>query len=65
MIIETDVDLADGTAWLAALDLRFAAALEMTGPIQLRQLEDGFDALLSAVVGQKFRRLQLQPFGCE
>ena len=52
-IIETDADVAEGAAWLAAFDPRFAAALEETGPLPLRRRGDGFAALLSAVVGQQ------------
>lgn len=52
-IIETDADVAEGAAWLAALEPRFAAALQETGALPLRRGGDGFEALLSAVVGQQ------------
>lgn len=52
-IIETDADVAEGAAWLAAFDPRFAAALQETGALPLRRRGDGFEALLSAVVGQQ------------
>lgn len=52
-IIETEACVAEGAAWLAARDGRFAAALEMTGPLPLRRREDGFRALLSAIVSQQ------------
>lgn len=52
-IIETDADVAEGAAWLAGLDPRFAAALEETGPLPLRRRGDGFEALLSAIAGQQ------------
>ncbi len=52
-IIETDADVAEGAAWLAAFDPRFAEALKETGPLPLRRRSDGFEALLSAVVGQQ------------
>ncbi len=52
-IIETDTDVAEGAAWLAALDPRFARALERTGPLPLRRHPDGFATLLGAVVGQQ------------
>lgn len=52
-IIETDADVAEGAAWLAAQDVRFAQALAQTGPLPLRRRGDGFEALLSAVVGQQ------------
>ena len=52
-IIETDQDIAEGSAWLAAHDPRFAKALEMTGPLPLRRREDGYPAMLSAIVSQQ------------
>lgn len=45
--------VAEGAAWLAAQDPRFAMALEMTGPLPLRRQPDGFTALLDAIVGQQ------------
>ena len=45
--------MAEGAAWLAAHDPRFAAALEVTGPLPLRRRADGFAALLSAIVSQQ------------
>ena len=52
-IIETDADVAEGAAWLAAAEPRFAAALERTGPLPLRRHPDGFATLLSAIVSQQ------------
>ncbi len=52
-IIETPDCVAEGAAYLAALDPRFAAALEETGPLPLRRRADGFRALLDAIVGQQ------------
>jgi DNA-3-methyladenine glycosylase II len=52
-IIETDQCMAEGAAWLAARDARFAAALALTGPLPLRRRADGFAALLDAIVGQQ------------
>ena len=52
-IIQTVDCVAEGAAWLAALDGRFAAALELTGPLPLRRQADGFGALLDAIVGQQ------------
>ena len=52
-IIQTDADVAEGAAWLAAQDARFAAALLETGPLPLRRKPDGFAALLDAIVGQQ------------
>lgn len=42
-----------GRAWLAAREPRFAQALAQTGPLPLRLREDGFAALLSAIVSQQ------------
>ncbi|NTT87417.1 DNA-3-methyladenine glycosylase family protein [Tabrizicola fusiformis] len=52
-IIQTDACVAEGAAWLAGQDARFAAALALTGPLPLRRQEDGFTALLDAIVGQQ------------
>ena len=52
-IIETDACLAKGAAHLAQVEPRFAHALSLTGPLPLRRREDGFDALLSAIVSQQ------------
>lgn len=45
--------VAEGAAWLAAREPRFAHALSLTGPLPLRRREDGFRALLSAIVSQQ------------
>jgi DNA-3-methyladenine glycosylase II len=52
-IIETEADVAEGAAWLAAADPRFAAALALTGPLPLRRRADGFETLFSAIVSQQ------------
>ncbi len=52
-IIEGPACVAEGAAWLAAQDPRFAAALALTGPLPLRRRRDGFEALLSAIVSQQ------------
>lgn len=52
-IIETPACVAEGAAWLAAHDARFARALEQTGPLPLRRRPDGFAQLLSAIVSQQ------------
>ena len=52
-IIETPDCVAEGAAWLAAREPRFAAALALTGPLPLRRHADGFAALLDAIVGQQ------------
>ena len=45
--------MAEGAAWLAAAEPRFATALALTGPLPLRRQQDGFTALLDAIVGQQ------------
>ena len=52
-IIETAACVAEGAAWLAAVEPRFATALALTGPLPLRRQADGFTALLDAIVGQQ------------
>lgn len=52
-IITCDADVAEGAAWLAARDARFAQALAACGPLPLRRRADGFAALLDAIVGQQ------------
>lgn len=52
-IIETDADVAEGAAWLAARELRFAMVLDHVGGLPLRRREDGFGALVDAIVGQQ------------
>lgn len=52
-IIETEACVAEGAAWLAARDPRFAALLDETGPLPLRRRPDGFAALLDAILGQQ------------
>lgn len=52
-IIETPDDVAEGAAWLAAREPRFAQALARTGPLPLRRREDGFATMLSAIVSQQ------------
>ncbi|MBR27068.1 MAG: 3-methyladenine DNA glycosylase [Rhodobacteraceae bacterium] len=52
-IIETEACIAEGSAWLAAREPRFAHALELSGPPPLRRREDGFRALLNAIVSQQ------------
>lgn len=52
-IIETPDCVAEGAAYLAGIEPRFAAALEMTGPLPLRRRKDGFAALLDAIVSQQ------------
>lgn len=52
-IIETAADLAEGAAWLAAREPRFAEALEAVGPLPLRRRPEGFAQLLWVIVGQQ------------
>ena len=52
-IIETAEDVAEGAAWLARAEPRFAEALVLTGPLPLRRRPDGFATLLSAIVSQQ------------
>lgn len=52
-IIRGDACVAEGAAWLAAHDPRFAAALHQTGPLPLRLRPDGFARLLNAIVSQQ------------
>lgn len=52
-IITTDACVAEGAAWLARVDARFARALALTGPLPLRLRPDGFAALLDAIISQQ------------
>lgn len=52
-IIETPACVAEGAAWLATREPRFAAFLDETGPLPLRRKTDGFAALLDAILGQQ------------
>ncbi len=52
-IISNAADVAEGAAWLAAREPRFAHALSLTGPPPTRLRPDGFEALLSAIVSQQ------------
>ena len=52
-IIETEADIAEGAAWLAAADPRLADALARTGPPPLRRRADGYAALMGAMVSQQ------------
>jgi DNA-3-methyladenine glycosylase II len=45
--------VAEGAEWLARREPRFAVALPLCGPLPLRREEDGFAALLRAIVGQQ------------
>jgi DNA-3-methyladenine glycosylase II len=52
-IIRTEHCVAEGAAWLAAREPRFAHVLTLTGPLPLRRRPDGFAQLLGAIVSQQ------------
>ncbi len=52
-IIQTLDCVAEGAAWLAASNPSFARALAVCDPLPLRRQQDGFAALLQAIVGQQ------------
>lgn len=52
-IIQTLDCVAEGAEWLARSEPRFAFALAEVGPLPLRREDDGFAALLRAIVGQQ------------
>ena len=52
-IIEGPDCVAEGTAWLCAREPAFARALTETGPWPLRRQDDGFAALMDAIIGQQ------------
>jgi DNA-3-methyladenine glycosylase II len=52
-IIESEADVAEGAAWLAARHPRFAEALDRTGPLPLRRRPGGFATLLDIVMAQQ------------
>ncbi|WOI30644.1 MULTISPECIES: DNA-3-methyladenine glycosylase family protein [Sulfitobacter] len=51
--ITCDADVAEGAAWLAEREPRFAMALAQTGPLPLRLRPPGFAGLLDIIVGQQ------------
>jgi len=52
-IIHSNACVAEGAAYLARIEPRFARALDQTGPLPLRLRKDGFAELLSAIVSQQ------------
>ncbi|MEO0343523.1 MAG: DNA-3-methyladenine glycosylase 2 family protein [Pseudomonadota bacterium] len=52
-VIRGDACIAEGAAWLAVREERFAYALARTGPLPLRLRGDGFVALLDAICAQQ------------
>ena len=45
--------VAEGAAWLAVKEPRFAAVLPLISPLPLRREAEGFDRLLNAIIGQQ------------
>lgn len=52
-VIVSEACLAEGADWLATREPRFADAIRLAGPLPLRLREDGFPALLDAIVSQQ------------
>jgi DNA-3-methyladenine glycosylase II len=52
-IIKGDPCVAEGAAWLAEREPRFAQALTQVGPLPLRLKPEGFSELLSTIMGQQ------------
>ncbi|MFV0408960.1 MAG: DNA-3-methyladenine glycosylase family protein [Paracoccus sp. (in: a-proteobacteria)] len=52
-VIDTEADLAEGCAHLAAVCPVWAAALPGLDDLPLRRREDGFAAILDAIIGQQ------------
>ncbi len=52
-IITSDECVAEGAAWLARAEPKFADVLSETSPLPLRLRKDGFTALLDAIVSQQ------------
>lgn len=53
LLIDEPADLEEGLAYLAAVDPVWARVLPGLGPLPLRRREDGFPAILNAVVSQQ------------
>ena len=52
-IIHDETDVAEGAAWLARAEPRFAHVLERAGPLPLRRHAGGFPGLLRTICGQQ------------
>lgn len=52
-ILSTPACLAEGAEWLVQRDPRFAPVLPLHGPLPLRRRDEGFAALLGAIVSQQ------------
>ncbi|MCI4666485.1 MAG: DNA-3-methyladenine glycosylase 2 family protein [Neomegalonema sp.] len=51
--IESEQDIAEGVAHLIAVEPRFAAVIDASGPPPLRRRPDGFSALVEIIIGQQ------------
>lgn len=54
--IDTDADIAEGLAALAACDPRLAPVIELAGPLPLRRTEGGFFGLAQIIVSQQISK---------
>lgn len=52
-IIRDAADVAEGAAWLAKHEPRFAPLVDQLSPLPLRLKPDGFGALMHAILGQQ------------
>ena len=52
-ILHSPACLAEGADWLVARDPRFAPVIPLHGPLPLRRRDEGFQALLGAIVSQQ------------
>ncbi len=52
-IISSNACVVEGANYLASIEPRFEKALDVVGPLPLRLRDDGFAALLNAIVGQQ------------
>ncbi len=52
-IIRTPACVAEGAAYLAGIEARFAEALLLTGPLPLRRRKNGFGALAEVIICQQ------------
>lgn len=52
-LIETEADLAEGSAWLSQVCPVWARVLPVLGPLPLRRRADGFAAIRDAIIGQQ------------
>lgn len=52
-LINSDADVAEGAAFLAASCPRMAEAIALTSPLPLRRRPDGFAQLLAAIISQQ------------